>query len=771
MEYIELLYYYNVSPEDNNYKYYIFQKLSKYLNIIKESVNEKEMTKYNDILLKQIQFLEEENNYFYSYSILSEKVIYSNQNLIKKIKRQIESKLLSFIGEKEKIFEKLEKSACIKYRDMLTNIKKNKNNYDSNEILYAINNSWVNKAIKFLDSIIYLNDNDVKNKIKELFDLYQVFNSYFKKNQSNKNYFPGPIDNYNIIDNKDIWKDKDIEDENYLIKKELILGKDYSLVNEIEWNELKELFGATNEIKKKMNNLELFNIKVIVFDKRIINYNKLNFLKPKSIIIGKKFNIKNLKEKILRTVNLIFENKTKKKFNNNSTTGIKNDNNNNIDDENEFKIHFYKLSKKNKQLLVELFTSFINGIPVYESINIENLNLKDDNPLERLFDNYNKKNDILLIEIIPKNSYQFLIQKMKNDKDLYQCSVCKKWISLKNRYICDTCHFSLYCSKKCAISPLSKTHMNLHEYLSEFIIKKFDINEFLKMELNTSKYNDGLVGLNNLGNTCFINSSLQCLFNTYDLSKYFLSNYFKEEINKKNKLGHSGKIAESYAELLEEVKTTIDSVVNPKYFIIQFIKNNKSLNVNSQQDAQEFLSLLLDSLHEDLNRITNKPYIELEEQKENEYDVDASKRWWDCHKKREDSIIIDLFHGQFKSKITCLNCTKPSISYEPYLFLGLPIPQFMKEQKIIKFFFGNKCDFLGIIIEEKTTILDLKKKAIELLRMNNYKKELTNDELCGIIEIVQVDNNKIIRYIYDNLHNFDKLTLLLEKEDNLEIVL
>jgi ubiquitin C-terminal hydrolase len=300
---------------------------------------------------------------------------------------------------------------------------------------------------------------------------------------------------------------------------------------------------------------------------------------------------------------------------------------------------------------------------------------------------------------------------MKNDKDLYQCPVCKKWISLNNRYICDTCHFSLYCSKKCAFSSLNKTHMNLHEYLSEFIIKKFDIKEFLKMELNTSKYNDGLVGLNNLGNTCFINSSLQCLFNTYDLSKYFLSNYFKEEINKKNKLGHSGKIAESYAELLEEVKTTISSIVNPKYFIIQFIKNNQSLNVNLQQDAQEFLSLLLDSLHEDLNRITNKPYIELEEQKENEYDADASKRWWDCHKKREDSIIIDLFHGQFKSKITCLKCTKQSITYEPYLFLGLPIPQFMKEQIIIKFFFGNKCDYLGIIIDEKITILDLKKKS------------------------------------------------------------
>ena len=772
MEYLELLLYYNISSEDKNYKYYIFKKISKNLNLIRKSINEKEMSKYNEILIKQILFLEEENNYFYSYHILSEDIIYTNQSEIKKIKKQIEEELLSFVSNKRKIFEKLEKNDFIKYKDILTRTRKNKNNYDGNEILYAINNLWINKAIKFFDDIIYLIDNDGKNNYKQIFDLYEIYYTYFHKNQKKINFFPGLIDNYNIIDYKDIWKDNnnDKEDENYLIKKDLVLGKDYSFVNETEWKELKELFGATNEIKKKMNNLELFDIKAIIFDKRIIKYNKLNLLRYKHIIIGKNNNIKNLKEKIIRTLNYIFENQSNQIIKNRNINET-NNSNNIIDEKNEYKIHLYKLSKKNKQLLVEILTSFINGIPVYESINIENINLKDDNSLELLFNNYNKKNDILLIEIIPKDSYQFLFQKKKNDKELYQCPTCKKWISLKNRYFCEICHFSLYCSKKCAYSSLNKKHMDLHEYLNEFIIKKFNLNDFLKMELNTSKYNDGLVGLNNLGNTCFINSSLQCLFNTYDLSKYFLSNYFKEEINKKNKLGFRGIIAESYAELLDEVKTTINSIVNPLYFIKQFYKNNKSLNLNVQQDAQEFLSLLLDSLHEDLNRITNKPYIELEEQRENEHDSEASKRWWDCHKKREDSIIIDLFHGQFKSMITCLNCKKTSISYEPYLFLGLPIPQFMKEQKIIKFFFGNKCDYLGITIDEKTTILDLKKKAIESLRMNNYKKELTYDELYGIIEIVQFDNNKIIKNIYDNLHNFDKLSPLIEKEDNLEIVL
>ena len=58
-------------------------------------------------------------------------------------------------------------------------------------------------------------------------------------------------------------------------------------------------------------------------------------------------------------------------------------------------------------------------------------------------------------------------------------------------------------------------------------------------------------------------------------------------------------------------------------------------------------------MHEDLNRISNKSYIELLEKQSNEDDITASKRWWDLHKKREDSIIIDLFNGQLKSETTC----------------------------------------------------------------------------------------------------------------------
>jgi len=73
-------------------------------------------------------------------------------------------------------------------------------------------------------------------------------------------------------------------------------------------------------------------------------------------------------------------------------------------------------------------------------------------------------------------------------------------------------------------------------------------------------------------------------------------------------------------------------------------------NGYAQQDSQELTSFLLDGLHEDLNRVVNKPYIEDKESDGRDDTIVADEAWKD-YRMRNDSIVIDLMHGQLKSKV------------------------------------------------------------------------------------------------------------------------
>ncbi|XP_069721653.1 ubiquitin carboxyl-terminal hydrolase 4 isoform X2 [Phaenicophaeus curvirostris] len=183
----------------------------------------------------------------------------------------------------------------------------------------------------------------------------------------------------------------------------------------------------------------------------------------------------------------------------------------------------------------------------------------------------------------------------------------------------------------------------------------------------------GLCGLSNLGNTCFMNSALQCLSNTPPLTDYFLEDKYEAEINQNNPLGMRGEIAEAYADLIKQMWSGRQSHVAPRMFKTQVGRFAPQFSGYQQQDSQELLAFLLDGLHEDLNRVKKKPYLELKDAN-GRPDSEVAKEAWENHRLRNDSIIVDIFHGLFKSTLVCPKCSKVSVTFDPFCYLTLPLP-------------------------------------------------------------------------------------------------
>uniref|UniRef100_A0A674B6N5 ubiquitinyl hydrolase 1 n=1 Tax=Salmo trutta TaxID=8032 RepID=A0A674B6N5_SALTR len=196
----------------------------------------------------------------------------------------------------------------------------------------------------------------------------------------------------------------------------------------------------------------------------------------------------------------------------------------------------------------------------------------------------------------------------------------------------------------------------------------------------------GFTGLVNLGNTCFMNSVIQSLSNTRELRDYFHDRAFENEINCNNPLGTGGRLAIGFAVLLRALWKGTHHAFQPSKLKAIVACKASQFTGYAQHDAQEFMAFLLDGLHEDLNRIQNKPYTETVDS-DGRLDEVVADEAWQRHKMRNDSFIVDLFQGQYKSKLVCPVCSKVSITFDPFLYLPVPLPQ---KQKVLTVFYFAK---------------------------------------------------------------------------------
>jgi len=182
----------------------------------------------------------------------------------------------------------------------------------------------------------------------------------------------------------------------------------------------------------------------------------------------------------------------------------------------------------------------------------------------------------------------------------------------------------------------------------------------------------GAVGMHNLGNSCYLNSIIQCLNHILPLTQYFLEGNFSKEINRQNPLGSGGHVATAYATLLKEVWSGNYSALAPRLLKQTVASFAPQFRNSFQHDSQEFCQFLMDGLHEDCNRVTNKPYVE-ELEGFGMKDEQAAIETWRKHLLRHDSIIVDRCQGMHRSHLTCPSCGRESIKFDVFSTVSLPV--------------------------------------------------------------------------------------------------
>uniref|UniRef100_A0A1S4DI76 ubiquitinyl hydrolase 1 n=1 Tax=Nicotiana tabacum TaxID=4097 RepID=A0A1S4DI76_TOBAC len=248
----------------------------------------------------------------------------------------------------------------------------------------------------------------------------------------------------------------------------------------------------------------------------------------------------------------------------------------------------------------------------------------------------------------------------------------------------------------------------------------------------------GLTGLQNLGNTCFMNSALQCLAHTPKLVDYFLGDY-KREINHDNPLGMNGEIASAFGDLLKKLWAPGATPVAPRTFKLKLAHFAPQFSGFNQHDSQELLAFLLDGLHEDLNRVKNKPYVEAKDG-DDRPDEEIADEYWNNHLARNDSIIVDVCQGQYRSTLVCPVCKKVSIMFDPFMYLSLPLPSTSMRSMTVTVI-KNGSD---IQISAFTITVPKDGKLEDLIRALSTACSLDADETLLVAEIY---NNRIIRYL------------------------
>jgi len=257
-----------------------------------------------------------------------------------------------------------------------------------------------------------------------------------------------------------------------------------------------------------------------------------------------------------------------------------------------------------------------------------------------------------------------------------------------------------------------------------------------------------MIGLKNRGNTCYLNTAIQCLYNLEQLSDYFISNRYLNELKNRfteikiaNKPFNEILFSKEYAKLVSAIFNNTMNLskqsgdtrgsIEPKSIHMIIQKYNQTFLGYEQQDSQEALSFILDQLHEGLKYEVDIGYSGQIENRNDEIVVQSIQNLKN-NLNNYYSVIAELLFGQFINKVISLEPDSKDITvsttFEIFNMLNIPIygktlydsmaKYFEKEILESKFYDEKQNKHISVYKQIKLMIIP-KYLIIVLKRFNN----------------------------------------------------
>ena len=243
-------------------------------------------------------------------------------------------------------------------------------------------------------------------------------------------------------------------------------------------------------------------------------------------------------------------------------------------------------------------------------------------------------------------------------KNLFKESSFKNKKELKNNEIIQNLDKSLLKPKKEIKMKRNKSSKLFNNNIKKhnFSINKGSLNleEFFVKKSIHKRSVPGLIGLQNIGATCYMNATLQCFSNSSRFRTQLLKKELYQDLEK-NK--NTNKILSfALAEVLKNLWDILDHLIySPENFKNVISNMNPLFKGIAANDPKDLVLFLLEKIHNELNNPINNNFNN--NKKPNDFDFnEVYNNFVNYYSSKNKSLISDEFYGFINNYTTCGCC-------------------------------------------------------------------------------------------------------------------